>query len=170
MLTRPFVSFVVVIALLVALVACGADERAGPAKGLTLTSPPPPPRAPALAIMAAASALSVAVTASDQGCVSAPSQTEGTPVAVSLEDAGGSGAYVFDPDEELTFTVGQTVTFTLTAETEFHTFTVDELGIDQCVDAEGTVKLTFTFDKPGAYKLICIPHQSEGMVGEILIQ
>ena len=62
------------------------------------------------------------------------------------------------------------MTFALVAEAEFHTFTVDELDIDVFMEAGETVRYTFTFDKPGTYKLICIPHQALGMTGEIVVE
>ena len=58
-------------------------------------------------------------------------------VEVSLEDPRGSGEYTFDPSE-LTFDVGETVTFVLRSETDFHTFTIDGLDID--VDIEGGLR------------------------------
>tara|TARA_B100001123_G_scaffold440603_1_gene579998 strand:- start:13284 stop:13727 length:444 start_codon:yes stop_codon:yes gene_type:complete len=93
----------------------------------------------------------------------------GTPVAVALQDVGGSGEYVYAPNE-FAFSVGETVTFTFTSETEFHTFTVDDLEIDVSVDAESSEKFTFTFDKPGTYDIICIPHETQGMLGTITVQ
>ena len=62
------------------------------------------------------------------------------------------------------------IVFTLSAETEFHTFTVDELGIDESVDASEKIRFSFTFDRAGIYKLVCIPHESLGMVGTITVQ
>ena len=62
------------------------------------------------------------------------------------------------------------MTFAVTAETEFHTFNVDELGIDMSMDAGETIVFTFTFHKAGVYKLFCIPHESLGMVGEIVVR
>ena len=50
-------------------------------------------------------------------------------IAVSAQDPGGSGTYMFDP-ADLNLCVGDTITFTVTSETEFHTFTVDDLGIN----------------------------------------
>ena len=90
-------------------------------------------------------------------------------VQVINKDVGGSGKYEFDP-KKLTFNVGQEVTFALKAETEFHTFTVDELGIDVGMDAGETKIFNFTFSKAGVYKLFCIPHESLGMVGEIVVE
>ncbi len=90
-------------------------------------------------------------------------------VAVLNKDLGGSGEYRFDPSA-FRFQVGQEVTFALISETEFHTFTVDDLDIDVSMDAGETVLFTFTFDTPGTYELICIPHQSLGMVGEIVVE
>ena len=108
----------------------------------------------------------------------APTATEPSAAAVTIPDGavrvtnrdkGGSGKYEFDPPK-LTFKAGEEVTLALTAETEFHTFTVDELGIDVSMDAGQTKISTYKFDKPGTYKLYCIPHQSLGMVGEIVVQ
>ena len=97
-------------------------------------------------------------------CAPAPAGT----IGVNLEDPGGSGPYMFDPSE-LTFDVGDTVTFTLCAETEFHTFTVDDLGIFVDVNGGTSETLTFTFDQPGTFRLICIPHQVLGMTGTITV-
>ena len=89
------------------------------------------------------------------------------------KDKGGSGEYTFEP-AELTFNVGETVNFEIIAETELHSFTVDELGID--VDIDGSANpgqketLTYTFDKPGTFRLVCIYHEGNGMVGEITVQ
>lgn len=90
-------------------------------------------------------------------------------ITVNLSDPGGSGEYAYIPDT-LSFSVGESVQFTLVGESEFHTFTVEGLGIDEIVDAGEVVLFSFTFDKPGTYKLICIPHEANGMVGEILVQ
>ena len=95
------------------------------------------------------------------------------PTALKVEvlnrDVGGSGVYAFDP-KEFTFSVGDSVEFTVTAETEFHTFTVDELGIDEVVLGGETITFTYTFDEAGEFKLFCIPHQSLGMVGTITVR
>ena len=99
---------------------------------------------------------------------SAPSIPDGA-VRVINKDPGGSGKYEFDP-AKFAFEVGQEVTFAVTAETEFHTFNVDELGIDVSMDAGETKVFTFTFHKAGVYKLFCIPHESLGMVGEIVVR
>ena len=99
---------------------------------------------------------------------SAPSAPAGV-VRVTNRDAGGSGEYRFDP-AELRFKTGQEVTFLLTGETEFHTFTVEELGIDVSLEAGEIVEYTYTFDKPGIFKLTCIPHELLGMMGEIVVE
>jgi plastocyanin len=76
---------------------------------------------------------------------------------------------MFSPSE-FTFSAGEEVTFVLTSESEFHTFTVDDLGIDVEIDGGETEQLTFTFDQPGEYTLICIPHELQGMTGTITVQ
>ena len=93
-----------------------------------------------------------------------------TPPHVNLMDPGGPGKeYAFDPSE-LTFNVGETVTLVLKSETQFHTFTVEELGIDVDVDGGETGSFDFTFDEPGTYTLICVPHQALGMIGTITVR
>lgn len=87
---------------------------------------------------------------------------------VNLQDPGGSGEYTFEP-AEFRFQQGETVTFVLNAQTEFHTFTVDDLGIDVAVNGGTTQRLTFTFDNAGMFSLICIPHEALGMVGTIIV-
>ena len=76
---------------------------------------------------------------------------------------------MFDPFE-FNFGVGDTITFTLTGESEFHTFTIDELGIDESVEVDEPVTFSVTFDRPGAFQLICIPHELQGMTGTITVQ
>ena len=137
--------------------ACGSDPE--PTATPLRSSPPTIPPVPA-ATTATATPLP-----SDSG-----GQT-GTPVAVNLQDPGGSGAYMFDPSE-LTFSVGETVTFTLSSETEFHTFTVtdDAIEIDVDMDSGTTQTFSFTFDQAGTFELICIPHERLGMVGTITVR
>ena len=96
-------------------------------------------------------------------------QDGGTPVGIGLQDPGGSGGYAFGPSE-MTFRVGETVNFSLTSETEFHTFTVADLDIDVSVDLGKTVEVSFTFTETGTFELICIPHFGNGMYGTLTIQ
>jgi len=90
-------------------------------------------------------------------------------IIVSNLDKGGSGKYEFSPSE-FEFKVGDEVTFALTSETEFHTFTISELDIDVEIESGQTEIFTFDFDKPGEYRIFCIPHESLGMVGEIIVE
>lgn len=119
-------------------------------------SPSPPPPAPTVA-------------APIPDASSSGQAAGGTPFTVNLEDIGGSGEYKFDPTD-MTFSVGETVTFTLTSETEYHTFDVEDLEIGVEVDAGDLQTFTFTFDDAGTYELICIPHITQGMVGTITVQ
>ena len=93
----------------------------------------------------------------------------GQRVDVNMEDPGKSGEYVYDP-AEFTFERGEQVTLVMTSEGEFHTFTVEELEIDVHVDAWKSKALTYTFDKPGTYELVCIPHETLGMTGVITVR
>lgn len=76
---------------------------------------------------------------------------------------------MFEP-ADLTFSVRKTVTLVLRSETQFHTFTVEALGIDIGVDGGKTEKLEHTFDKAGTYDLICIPREALGMTGTIIVK
>jgi plastocyanin len=76
---------------------------------------------------------------------------------------------MFAPSD-LTFNVGDTICFTVNAETEFHTFTVDALSIDVSLDPGTTESFNHTFGEAGSFELICIPHQALGMVGTITVQ
>ena len=146
------------VTLAVLAVACGGDEDPTP------TPPPPPPPPPPAAQVTTPADTPAPTSRVPDGC------NEGDiRFTVENQDPGGSGSYVFVP-KEMSFDVGDTVCFNLSAETEFHTFTVDELGID--VDLEpGTKKThTITFDKAGSFKLICIPHLALGMEGTITVQ
>ena len=158
----------VALGLVAGLVACGEGV---PPKGSHDPVKPAPvasansggqssSSAPALP---AASSASSAKTAS-KAEASTPADRE---LEVSLMDANSE--YKFNP-EQLTFTVGETVKLNLTSQSEFHSFTVDDLDIDVEVEAETTESLTFTFDKPGTYDIICIPHESLGMIGTIVVQ
>lgn len=130
--------------LLILGAACGSDDE--PDASPAATSPP------------AAAATDVPAAA-----------VEGTLVEVINHDQGGSGKYAFEPNE-FSFAVGETVTFRMTAETEFHTFTVDQLEIDESADAGETVTFSLTFEEAGTFDLICIPHESLGMTGTITVQ
>lgn len=101
----------------------------------------------------------------------APAPTPAPPptVVVTLNDSGGRGPFAFEP-AEFTFDVGELVSLTLISESQFHTFTVEELGVDVSVNGGETVSVSFTFDEPGTYELICIPHQALGMKGTVTVQ
>src|SRR3990172_2236725 len=142
---RALVKKFTLLAVLVGLVSLGLAPWGGSGEKASPTSTTPPAAAPP-----------------------ASTQAIGRVVEVRNEDMGGSGKYAFDPSS-FTFKVGETVTFRMTAETEFHTFTVDELGIDIAVEPGQTVDKTVTFDKVGTFKVHCIPHEALGMVGAITV-
>ena len=126
-------------------------------------------RAPSLALLAF-SLLSFAF-----GCANAaqdaapPAPPNARTVSVSMSDCAGADGCAFSPSN-FEFRTGETVRFQLVAESEFHTFTISELGIDEAVNARETRYLDVTFDRPGEYALICIPHESLGMKGAIAVR
>ena len=150
-MTRLVAIALVIVAALTVFAACGTDTPTPPPVSQRVSPPIPPPKP------------TVAPTSPKGTVVSAPGLT------VELKDNGGLGPFEFDP-EDLTFIAGETVNFTFESESQLHTFTVEDLGIDVSVDGGETVGFSFTFDKPGKYDLICIPHEKLGMVGTITVE
>ncbi|MCY4576481.1 MAG: cupredoxin domain-containing protein [Chloroflexi bacterium] len=97
-----------------------------------------------------------------------PANGSGDVVRVENWDIGGSGEYIFVPSE-FQFSVGETVTFEMSAETEVHTFTVEELGIDEIIGPGQTITFTHTFDRAGEFEVTCTPHLAFGMTGTIIV-
>jgi plastocyanin len=140
--------------LSLALAACGSGGEI--ATSTQPSSPSPVPRAPA-------------EEPADGEAAGGGEQAKGTEVFVSLQDPGGSGSYVFDADEFM-FSVGETITFVVESETEFHTFTVQDLDINVSAPGGATGEATVTLDTAGTFELICVPHKALGMVGTITVQ
>ena len=157
---RLVLTAIIAIALSVVVSACGGGDDDTPATQVR-TSPPPPATAAPAAESAPQATAAPAQAASGGG---------GRSITIINGDVGGpTGKYTFVPSE-ITASVGETVTFTLTAETEFHTFTVDELGIDESIDGGDSATYAHTFDKAGTFKLVCLVHEASGMVGTITVQ
>ena len=89
----------------------------------------------------------------------------GSEITVKME--GKAGQYKYNPTE-FNFKAGQSVTFTLVGDSDTHTFTADDLKIDEFLEQNETRSFTFTFDKAGTYKVVCIPHPE--MTGTIRVQ
>ena len=68
------------------------------------------------------------------------------PFKIENHDPGKSGDYVFEP-KEMEFKAGDAVCLVLSAETEAHTFTVDELGIDVDLNPGEVVRHRYVFDE-----------------------
>ncbi len=149
------------------LAGCGASSVTSPV--YFPDSPPPPGPAPANLVALSMASYVTGDAAPIVETTLAPVDPEGTEVDVSLRDEGGSGSYQFDPGE-LTFSVGDSINFVIESETEFHTFTVEELGIDASADAGQPLAFNFKFDRAGTFQLICIPHESQGMIGTITVR
>jgi plastocyanin len=142
-------------AVLMVFAAC-SDDSEDTAPAVSERASPPIPPAPAPSTQASAPTASAPVV-------------NGTAVSVSLNDAGGQGPFAFSTTD-FTFKNGEAVNFSFTSEAQFHSFTVNELGINVEVNGSETVDYDFIFDKPGTYTLICTPHQALGMVGTITVE
>ena len=85
-----------------------------------------------------------------------PPMFEGEATIVA-RDAGGSGAYGFDPPAFFVRARAPLV-LTLRSETEAHTFTIDPLEIDEKVPAGGTNEVELTFPQSGSFTFTCSIH------------
>ncbi len=143
--------------LVILVAACGSSDETE-----ISTSPSEP-----------ASSQSAADAASDQSAADTTAtepveEAEGV-VKLVNQDEGGSGDYRFVPSS-FTFKQGETVTFSMTSETEFHTFNLDDLGVSQSVEGGETVRFTITFDTKGNFRFYCIPHEDLGMEGTLRVE
>ena len=148
------------------MVGCTSTPTSAPP---LLDSPPPPgPASSAVVELSMKSFVTGDVSISSTGS-RATIDPKGTAREVKLRDLEGSGEYAFGP-KELVFKIGDSINFVIVAETEFHTFTVEDLGIDESADVGQQVTFNFKFDQAGTFALICIPHEAQGMVGTITVQ
>lgn len=161
----PLIHLTVTISLGILFMSCSTGS---PYVTTEHESPPPPGNAPEQLIVKAAEVLKVSGPTSEVTTTSCTSETK-KQVTIVGQDPAGDGEYAFKPTN-LNFSKGECVEFTLTAQSEFHTFTIEELEIDQSVDAGESVKFAFTFTTTGEFSLICIPHKDQGMVGTVTIQ
>ena len=95
-----------------------------------------------------------------------PPMFEGAATIVA-RDAGGSGAYEFDPPAFFVRPRAPLV-LTLQSETEAHTFTIDTLEIDEEIPAGGTNEVEFTFTQWGSFTFACSIHPE--MTGVVHVQ
>jgi len=96
-----------------------------------------------------------------------PTPAEGAPTVteVSLRN------FAFEPSR-FNIEAGTTVEFRLKSRDIEHTFTVKDLDVNWFVQSGITATESFTFDRPGEYRLICAiaGHEQAGMVGVIRVQ
>ena len=137
---------------------------------------PPAPAVPASARDMALAILAFAMFALAFGCAAAAQDAAPTApppnartVPVNMSDCAGADGCAFSPSN-FEFRTGETVRFQLIAQSEFHTFTINELGVNEAINARQTRYLDVTFDHPGEYALICVPHESLGMKGAIAVR
>ena len=142
------------------LVACGESSSSETSTGYE--SPAPPPVSDKLSQPAQ-------TTASNTAEGLSPSTGTGTQVTIVNGDPGGkTGKYVFSPNT-FNFKKGESVDFTLTAESEVHNFNIEPLNLDTDIDSGETLSFNYVFDKVGTYKFICIFHEANGMTGTITV-
>jgi len=87
-------------------------------------------------------------------------------LAVSME----SGNFFFRPSAIQAF-AGQQVDVTFTANSGFHTFAIDEVGLDETISEGGTIFFTAP-SEPGEYAFYCSigSHRASGMEGVLIVE
>lgn len=142
-------------AVAVLAMACGGDKEpaaAQPAAATKAATTPAPAATTAPATTAPAPA----------AATSAPASA----AAVTVKMVDGPN-YAFEP-KRIEVTAGQTIK--LVAGKEFHTFTVKDLGIDQIMPAGANAEVKIPSGKKGTFRLVCLPHEAPGMVGEVVVK
>ena len=91
-------------------------------------------------------------------------ETSAIPIIVGT----GSDPYFFEP-KGFELQAGQNYAFEVTSYHELHSFTVMEIGLNVNVMPNTTEIIDVKFDKPGTYKLICLPHEIYDMVATIKV-
>ena len=154
-----FMSFLLIsLTLFVIISGCSSESAESTPTPISKIASPPLP-----ASSVASAPMSTKKSDNNQNAAS------GFEIEIGMQDPGGTGEYIYSPPNHK-FKVGDEITFVLMSETEFHSFTIDDLDLDLSVEAGETIKHTITFDKAGTYKIICIPHETLGMVGEITVE
>ena len=139
-------TFVLTLSVAILAAACGGDDDT-PTPRPTATNTPVP------------------ATATDTPTQPAGNGTSaGQVVNVVLTE----GPYTFEPNN-FDFELGKTYTLIFEAPGEFHTFTIDDLGIAINIFPGETVTQTITLEQAGAFQLICVPHLGLGMVGTVTV-
>lgn len=79
--------------------------------------------------------------------------------------------YGFSP-KKITVKLGETVKLNLVSDDSPHTFTIDDLGIDQQFTYGKDTQTTFTAREKGVFQFYCaVPgHKENGMVGTLVIE
>ena len=122
------------------------------------------------------------------GSEAVPTPTKSAPQVTPAETTGGTTTigeivnvvqteepYAFVPDT-FNFELNKTYTLHFPEPKEFHTFTVQDLTIEEAsivdifINAGETVQQTITPTNVGTFKLTCIPHEGLGMVGQVIVQ
>lgn len=140
-------------AIAVLAMACGGDKKPAPAQPAAATkqATTPAPAAPAPAAPAAAPAPAPAAGA--------------TVITVDQNE----NPYRFGP-AKFELQVGKDYTFDVRPGKEFHTFTIKDLKVDVQMNAGQGQKVPVKPAKAGTFKLVCVVHESLGMVGEIVVK
>ncbi|WP_435364177.1 plastocyanin/azurin family copper-binding protein [Haloarchaeobius sp. DYHT-AS-18] len=105
-----------------------------------------------------------------------PTEMEPAPdTGTATVQVGPDGEFVFTPgtDDPLTVTAGTTVKFVWESNTHNILVTSQPEGADwpghEPIENEG-FEYEYTFEVPGTYEYVCEPHESLGMLGEIVVE
>ena len=97
----------------------------------------------------------------------AQAATASTAGSTKIKAVGNPGSYKYEP-AAFAFKVGDTIEFAVEGDSDTHTFTVDDLDVDEFIETNQTLTFSVTFNQAGTFKLYCIPHPE--MTGTITVQ
>ena len=98
-----------------------------------------------------------------------PQATQAAPAAGETEVAVGINDYFFEPDA-LQAEAGAPVKVELENEGNVsHTFTIDELGVDQALGPGEKATVELSADQGGTFAFYCRFHRGRGMEGELTV-
>jgi halocyanin-like protein len=97
-------------------------------------------------------------------------RTDADSVEISVGAQGNNGAFAFDPPA-VRVTPGTEVTWTWTGEGGGHNVVSDGDGPLDSGDpvSEAGTTYSYTFEEMGVYKYVCVPHESLGMKGAVVV-
>jgi len=153
-------------ALMLLLAACQAEPSPTPI-GPSIVTPTPSALPTSQSSAASPTPIGTSIVSPTPSALpTSQSSAAVTPQVIDIELL--DDPQIFDPSN-LELDAGVTYRFRLHGGETFHTFTIRELGLHYDVEPNEVVEFTYTPSATGPFRLICVPHEFAGMVGEVTV-